>query len=158
MIKEKVKEFFIENKNNEIIIICIGTDANIGDCLAPLVGTLLKEKGIKNTVYGDLENPIHALNLIKKIDEIKLKHQNSKIIAIDACLSYDSEPGKILFDYKPISPGAGVDKKLPKVGDVSIKGIIGSSDVPFFNNNFRLGLVYKMASKITNILIESSEV
>ena len=56
------------------VIVCIGTDAVVGDCLGPLVGSLLKErlKG-KTYVFGTVESPVTAKNAVclcfESIDE-----------------------------------------------------------------------------------------
>ncbi|MEQ8197298.1 MAG: DUF1256 domain-containing protein, partial [Clostridiaceae bacterium] len=38
------------------VIICIGTDKCIGDCLGPLVGTLLEDTLVPIPVYGTLSS------------------------------------------------------------------------------------------------------
>lgn len=57
--------------NKDTIIICIGTDRCIGDCLGPLVGTILRYKNIPLKLYGTLDEPIHALNIEKTIKILK---------------------------------------------------------------------------------------
>ena len=84
--------FLKEEITTNTIIVCIGTDRCIGDCLGPLVGSMLEEKFFPLPVYGTIQNPIHALNLDDKLTYIKAKHPDSKIIGIDACLG---PPGKI---------------------------------------------------------------
>ena len=34
------------------VIVCVGTDGVVGDCLGPLVGTMLKEKNLPAFIYG----------------------------------------------------------------------------------------------------------
>ena len=62
-------------KLQPIVIVCIGTDRSTGDSLGPLVGTLLSEKTENSSssfhVYGTLDDPIHAMNLQEKLNEIK---------------------------------------------------------------------------------------
>ena len=67
----KIAEFLKKYIKPQTIIVCIGTDKCIGDCLGPLVGTLLKENSFPIPIYGTLADPIHALNLEKSIYEIK---------------------------------------------------------------------------------------
>ena len=55
-------------------------------------------------------------------------HPNSNIIGVDACLGDTENIGEIQARNYPIHPGKGVGKTLPKVGDVSIIGIVDSSD------------------------------
>ena len=77
-IAKGIKKFI----NNNTVIICIGTDKCIGDCLGPLVGTLLHESFLPLPIYGTISSPIHALNLDTNLKEINCKHPNSCIIGI----------------------------------------------------------------------------
>ena len=143
----KIAEFLKKYIKPQTIIVCIGTDKCIGDCLGPLVGTLLKENSFPIPIYGTLANPIHALNLEKSIYEIR---------SIDACLGDTNSIGEIHVRDFPIHPGKGVGKMLPDVGDVSIIGIIDSSDNSefFTSRSIRLNLIFEMAKVISNGLIQ----
>lgn len=133
------------------IIVCIGTDKCIGDCLGPLVGTLLEESSFPLPVYGTLNSPIHALNIDKRITEIKKLHPQATIIGIDACLGDSSSIGEIHIRDYPIHPGKGVGKSLPEVGIASIIGIVDSSDhAEFFTTRgIRLSLIFEMSKVIS---------
>lgn len=152
-ISKKMKKYI----KNDTIIICIGTDKCIGDCLGPLVGSFLIENNFPLPVYGTLESPIHALNIEEKLNYINKLHPNSNVIGIDACLGDESSIGEIHTRDYPIHPGKGVGKHLPEVGHQSIIGIVDSSDnaIFFTNRSIRLYLVMKIAKVITNALIYS---
>ena len=132
-----------------IIVLCIGTDRSTGDCLGPLVGYKLSSMARWQNifVYGTLENPVHAKNLHSTLDVIKANHRRPFIIAIDACLGSHERVGCIIVDKGPIVPGAGVNKKLPKVGDMYIIGIVnvGGFAEYLILQNTRLSLVMNMA-------------
>ena len=96
---KKIKENFIEEftkylyeerkKYFEIVFLCIGTDRIIGDCLGPLVGTMLQEKLEKYNVfniniYGNLKENICYTNIQNILKIINQKHQNACIIVVDA--------------------------------------------------------------------------
>lgn len=153
----EIAYFLKDYINKDTIIVCIGTDRCIGDCLGPLVGTLLKSKNFPLPVYGTISDPIHALNIDKKLNEIKLLHPYSNIIGIDACLGDSDSIGEIQARDYPVHPGKGVGKSLPNVGDTSIIGIVDSNDNDeiFNSNNIRLNLVLSMAKVITHALIHS---
>lgn len=160
LVNELSKELLkIINKSSDIVIVNIGTDKCIGDCLAPMVGTMLKENNFTFPVYGTIKEPIHAKNLEKRFNEIKVKHPNSLIIGIDACLG-DEETVKYiaLRDY-PISPGKGVGKTLPQVGDYSLIGIIGDSnnDFIFSSSGIRLDFIMDMAKVISKSLVKAEK-
>lgn len=137
------------------VIVCIGTDKCIGDCLGPMVGTFLKESFFPLPVYGTISTPIHALNIDSKLKEIKQKHPNATIIGIDACLGETKSIGEIHVRDYCIHPGKGVGKSLPQVGEASIIGIIDSSDnADFFTSrSIRLHLVMEMSKVISHALI-----
>ncbi|KEI83140.1 spore protease YyaC [Clostridium botulinum] len=142
--------------NKDTIIICIGTDRCIGDCLGPLVGTILRYKNIPLKLYGTLDEPIHALNIEKTIKNIKNSYPNSSIIGIDACLGDKDNIGQIQVRNFPIQPGKGVGKTLPKVGDCSIVGIVDSNencDI-FTSSNTRLSLILNIAKVIANSILQ----
>lgn len=136
-----------------IVFVCIGTDRSTGDSLGPLVGTLLEEKSISPFfIYGTLEDPIHAVNLSEKLQEIHSIHTHPYIIGIDACLGRMKSVGTLQVANGPVKPGAGVNKDLPEVGDMHITGIVNVSGFMefFVLQNTRLNLVLKMAKTIAN--------
>lgn len=136
--------------NKDTIVICIGTDKCIGDSLGPIVGTLIEKEELPITLYGTLDNPIHAVNLKEKLKNIKELHPSNFTIAIDACLGSKENTGKIQVKFGPIHPGKGVGKKLTSVGDVSIVGVvdtIGSSN-NISLHNIRLSFIMKLAEAI----------
>ena len=146
-----------EHINTNSIIIWIGTDKCIGDCLGPLVGTILKEDNFPLPVYGTLSEPIHALNIDERLNEIKKLHPNAHIIGIDACLGNEEDIGDIRVRNHAISPGKGVGKELPEVGETSIIGIVDTSEYSdlFFSRSIRLSFVMDMAKSISKILFDS---
>ncbi|WP_346886576.1 spore protease YyaC [Clostridium sp. UBA4395] len=150
-----LSNFLKDELNANTIIVCIGTDRCIGDCLGPLIGSMLEEKFFPLPVYGTISNPIHALNLDSKLSDIKLKHPDSKIIGIDACLGPPNKIGEIQVRDYPINPGKGVGKSLSPVGDISIIGIVDSSDIdePFTSRNIRLNLILEISKVITQGLV-----
>jgi len=142
----------------EVIIVCVGTDLVTGDSYGPLVGTLLEQKCIKNVhVYGTLEKPVHALNLVQTIQKIERDHPLCFTIAIDASLWKKDKIGYINITNSPLRPGAAVQKKLPVVGDCSIKGIVNAIGQPEYYalQNTRLHLIWKLAHLTVDCLSES---
>ncbi|MFT4417305.1 spore protease YyaC [Fredinandcohnia humi] len=143
----------LPKSNRPIIIFCIGTDRSTGDSLGPLIGSKMSEKGLSYFhVYGTLDEPIHAVNLIEKVDEINKQYSNPFIIGIDACLGRLKSVGVITIGEGPIKPGAGVNKELTPIGDMHITGIVNVSGFMefFVLQNTRLSLVMKIADTITN--------
>ncbi len=139
---------------DDTVIICVGTDKCIGDCLGPLVGSLLIENNFPFPVFGTLQSPIHALNIEERLQYINKIHPNSFTIGIDACLGENNSIGEIHIRDYPIHPGKGVGKYLPEVGNLSIIGIVDSSDssVFFTSRSIRLYFIMEMAKVISKAL------
>ncbi len=135
------------------VILCIGSDLSVGDSLGPVTGTKLKEKlaGLNCYVYGTLAKPITAHEVKYMNDFLRATHPESKIIAIDAAVGLAGDIGLIKLAKRAIKPGSGANKKLSKVGDVSIMGIVAERSM--FNYSLfsatRLNIVYKMAEIIS---------
>ena len=153
----ELAQFLVNYFDENTLIICIGTDKCIGDCLGPLIGTMLIEKNFPFPVFGTVSEPIHALNLDEKLSKIKKDYSNKKIIAIDACLGSQKDIGEIQIRNLPIHPGKGVGKILPEVGTLSIIGIVDSSEENelFSSKNIRLNFIFEMATVITNSLLHT---
>lgn len=149
---------FKESRCQEFVIINIGTDKCIGDSYAPLLGTMLEECNKINNihVYGTLDEPIHALNMHKKIENIKKNHPNAFFLAIDACLGKENDIGEIFLRDSSIKPGAGMGKKLPSVGHYSIIAIVDNADSDFINfkASIRLSFIRKLSLITFNKLVE----
>lgn len=141
-----------------LIIMCIGTDRSTGDSLGPLVGEKLKFLNRNDlSIYGNLENPVHAKNLNSVLGEINHNFKNPYIIAIDACLGSLQNVGNIIVESKSLTPGAALKKDLPTVGDLSITGVVNISGSLEFMvlQNTRLYTVMHLADIISKGLYHS---
>ena len=134
------------------VVLCIGSDRVTGDCLGPIVGQLLVERGANAFVYGTLERPVTALNLKDAVKHIYETHPDKKILAIDSSVGKLADVGKIRIAFGAIAPGSADGKKLPKVGDVSVTATVTDPHkTPLAA--VRLGTVYALAGRIAqNIL------
>ncbi|MBC7106522.1 MAG: spore protease YyaC [Firmicutes bacterium] len=137
--------------DSAVILLGIGTDRSTGDCLGPLVGSrvaALRQKLF--TVYGTLDEPVHAGNLREKLSEIHRRFRNPLVIAVDACLGSVENIGCINVGDGALRPGAGVNKNLPPVGHLHITGVVnvGGFMEYVILQNTRLNLVMRMADVI----------
>ncbi|MGI6513825.1 MAG: spore protease YyaC [Syntrophomonadaceae bacterium] len=136
---------------NRVIVLCIGTDANIADSLGPLVGTMLVEAGSLLPIYGTLDQPLHARNLKSRLELIQKDHPGFLELAVDASVGKKEEIGSIEIKNGGVHPGRALRKRLPQVGHISILGkveiyqSIRSAGQPGMG---RLGMVYRMAQVI----------
>lgn len=154
---------FYYYNSNELVILCIGSDRVTGDSLGPLIGYKIENHrkiytsnhrttGYSNLhLYGTLDNPVHAMNLKETIEEIKLTHPKSPIIAIDASLGNSKYIGCVTVGIGPLHPGTGVHKELPAVGDIYITGIVGTAGMleQMVLQTTRLSIVMSLADAIT---------
>lgn len=108
-----------------VVILCIGSDRYTGDALGPLIGSHL----IENTdciVYGTLDHPVHAGNLVETIHIINRQYHHPIIIAVDACLGKSNEIGNIEVWEGGLEAGIAVGNRLPCVGHISIIGVVNA--------------------------------
>ena len=113
---------------------------------------MLKDIHIPNVyIYGTLDNPVHAGNLKDTLDCISKKHEDTFVIAIDACLGASEHIGYLCIKDGPLVPGAAMKKNLPPVGDVNITGIVNMCG--FLDNlilqSTRLSVVMAMSNLIS---------
>lgn len=136
------------------VIVCVGSDLVIGDSLGPIAGTLLKQKtqGLNYFLYGTLSSPVTAKEIPYICKFLKETHKNSPIIAIDAAVGNAGDIGLIRFLDEPLQPGAGANKNLAEIGDVSVLGIVAEKSAANYSllNTTRLRLVYSMAEIISD--------
>ncbi|NLG87229.1 MAG: spore protease YyaC [Firmicutes bacterium] len=138
-----------------LVALCIGTDRSTGDALGPLTGSFLEELACPRLeVIGTLAQPVHATNLQETIHTLQERPIKPCIIAIDACLGKLESVGKISLAKGALSPGAGVNKDLPPVGDYHMVGIVNVSGFMehLVLQNTRLNLVYQMAGIIADAI------
>ncbi len=148
-----------ENSGENIappVIVCIGSDLAIGDSLGPITGSLLKYKtqGLGVFVYGTLAAPITAKEVKFLRPFLKETHAGSQIIAVDAAVGAEGDIGLIRLMDTPLYPGAGANKRLGAIGDISVLGIVAEKSVANYGllNTTRLNLVYSMAQIVSDAL------
>lgn len=139
------------------VVLCIGSDLAIGDSLGPICGTQLEEKkGNGIFVYGTLKRTVTAKEVRYMNDFLRDTHPQSPVIAVDAAVGDAGDIGLIKVTSCGIRPGLGANKRLGKVGDVGIMGIVAEKSVFNYSllNLTRLNLVYRMASLISDALAD----
>lgn len=121
------------NARKPLVFLCIGSDRATGDALGPLVGQniqdfKMKKRALSHTlfVYGSLTEPVHAMNLMDTVNHIYQDHSHPYIIAIDASLGIRKHIGYVTMGHGPLTPGVGVGKQLPAVGNAHITGIVNT--------------------------------
>ena len=143
---------------SEIVFLCIGSDRVTGDCLGPYVGYRLSQYQLPGiSVYGTLNQPVHAVNLEYMTDFITLHHPAALVIAVDASLGEKEHLGYVTIGNGSLYPGAAVQKELPPVGDIYITGIVNISGILEYLTlqTTRLSTVISLADTITQGILGS---
>lgn len=143
--------------DQEVVLVCVGTDRSTGDAFGPIVGSKLSNAyGVK--VYGSLDEPVHAVNLASTLESIHAQHRKPPfVLAIDACLGKFDHVGHIIVEEGPLRPGAGVKKTLPEFGDFTLTGVVNVCGFMeyFVLQNTRLGIVMRMTDIVVQALKNS---
>lgn len=138
------------------VVLCLGSDRFLQDCLGPMVGSALVEQGYPSYVYGTLDAPVFCQNLEHAYRFIKATHPTRKLLVIDASSTKAQERlGKIVLakDYRPLNP------KLQNVqlnADWFLFGVCST-----YNDTFpqiagaRLAIIQKLAETISNALLSA---
>ncbi len=154
----QIKQFLFatlqENKHvfNGHAILCIGSDRATGDALGPLVGKYIKSYcDPPPLMWGCLDNPVHAVNLVDHLEYISKHHPGVFVIAVDASLGKSSDVGTIEAGTGAIKPGKGVNKELPWTGNAYVRGIVnvGGFMEHMVLQSTRLSLVMRMSRIIS---------
>ena len=136
------------------VVVCVGSDLAIGDSLGPITGSMLKFKtqGLNIFLYGTLSAPVTAKEIRYMRTFLSETHAGSQILVIDAAVGAVGDIGLIKINDSPLKPGAGANKQLGTLGDISILGIVAEKSVANYGllNTTRLNLVYTMAEIISN--------
>lgn len=150
------QKHFDGNFNAPPVVVCVGSDLAVGDSLGPLVGSMLKHKtqGLGVFVYGTLSAPVTAKEIKYLRPFLHDTHPSSQVVAVDAAVGEAGDIGIIKLVQKPLFPGAGAQKKLGALGDISVLGIIAEKSLSNYAllNSTRLNLVYTMAQIISDAL------
>ncbi len=150
----KTKGAGIRSQTKPPVVVCIGSDLVIGDSLGPIVGSMLKFKtqGLHLFIYGTLAAPITAKEIDHMRTFLKETHEDSPVIAIDAAVGREGDIGLIKLHDSPLQPGAGANKKLGAIGDLSVMGVVSEKSIANYGllNTTRLNLVYTMSEIISD--------
>ena len=125
------------------VILCIGSDLAVGDSLGPVTGTMLTRlpSAGRGYLYGTLRQPVTAREARYLTPFLRRTHPGAPIIVVDAAVGAESDIGLIKVSDGGTRPGAGTNKFLPKVGDVSFSTALFQLT--------RLRVVYRMAEIVS---------
>lgn len=149
----------LENCLDNIVVrpvfICIGSDRHLLDSFGPLTGTMLQTCAPGLSVYGTLDNPLHAQNLLHGLKEARQQHPGHMMVAIDASVGREEELGWLQIRQGGLVPGKALAKNLPTVGQIAITGVV---DIRLGPRGLRptrhpgLALIYNMAALLSDTI------
>ena len=133
------------------VVVCVGSDLSIGDSVGPVCGSMLQQRKKSDLfIYGTLQNTVTANEVEYMHAFLRDTHPGAPIVVIDAAVGSAGDIGLIKLAEGGLQPGAGANKKLRRLGDVGIYGIVAEKSL--FNyallNLTRLKLVWQMADRI----------
>lgn len=137
------------------VVLCIGSDLAVGDSLGPITGTMLQKRGdYRGFLYGSLKVPVTAKEVRYVESFLRKTHPQSKIIAVDAAVGDEADIGLVKVVAGPLRPGAGANKRLGRIGDVSVLGIVAKKTAFSYSllNLTRLNMVYSMADSVSGAI------
>ena len=128
-------KFNIDRDFSEIVILCIGTDKLIGDCVGPMVGQkLINDWQSKNNdnikkkeivILGNMERTLNYKNAENIIKQVNKNCNMPFIIAIDTALSKISTTQKIYVNNGSLTIGNSLGRKLLFKSHINIKCVVG---------------------------------
>ena len=135
----------------DYVVLCIGSSDVVSDSLGPQIGSLLTSRpGTRVMIYGTNDVNVNAGNLSM--------HPGKKIFVVDAAVGDSTEVGCVQLIEGGIVPGAATNRVLPKVGDISLIGVVSMRGAKnFYASHFdRVSLVKKMAEVIANSIAKAA--
>lgn len=133
------------------VVVCVGSDLSIGDSVGPVCGSMLARRKTRDLfIYGTLQNTVTAKEVDYMHAFLRDTHPGLPVVVVDAAVGGAGDIGLIKLAEGGLQPGAGANKKLRKLGDVGIYGIVAEKSL--FNyallNLTRLKLVWQLADRI----------
>ena len=106
-------------------MVCVGSDKISGDALGPMVGTMLRRRGLPCPVYGVEGESVNGVNLAEYRGFLQRYHRGVPIIAVDAAVGRPDEIGSIKYRLGGVQAGGAMGRSEPPLGDLAILGVVG---------------------------------
>ena len=155
---------------SHIIILCVGTNKLVGDCVGPIVGNklarLLKQSN-NIIIYGNMKSTLNSKNARLIINKIFKDYSNPFIITIDAALGQKELINKVIINTGNIQIGNSIGHNISYFSHINIKAVVGEYKQTIEENIYTLKNVnrnkinkvsnqityevYKMLERINNV-------
>lgn len=150
-----MKNVVEKKREKKVVFVCIGTPRIVGDSLGPLVGDMLRARGVHAYVYGTTRRPITALNLHGYRKMLETYHRGDTIVAIDATMGAPEDVGTIKISENGLRPAGAFRKNAGRLGDIGIMAIVGErdGDMLFQLKTTDAEFVRSLASDVSELLL-----
>ena len=140
----------LPDMDNEIIVLCIGSNKIYGDSLGPRTAEKLTLINNDCIIYGNMRKSINGNNLAGYVSMLRSRHPDAVIVAVDACLTTHTEDvGLVKLLPYGVNAGKAVKQDALPVGEISVIGIVGeyNSDVYATLNSVSPALMDELVEK-----------
>lgn len=131
------------------VFLCVGSNKVVCDSFAPFVGSILIKNNIDAYVYGNLKNPINAINLDYYIALLNKNHKEDFVVVLDTRLVENKKLG-LSFEKGNLEVAALSLKR--KVGDYHLTLDIPLDNIEKVNLDFVIKYAITAYNKLKEIL------
>lgn len=149
---KEIKTYYKNNGKSDLIILNIGSSAVIEDSVAPLVGSMLKNKSLNMKIYGNLDEQITISNIADYIHYIK-KYSDAFIIVVKSSECSKDDIGTVKI--KPSTSfqfGNNITDIETSIGDIIISATTSDTKSKLLSKTIDIKIIYKMAEDIADII------
>ena len=145
------------NAFSDIIILCVGSNKVVGDCIGPIVGQKLNKLLQNNEsihVYGDMEKTLNLKNAEPIIKKALYEYANPFIITVDSALGRQEMVKKIVVSSGEIKIGNSLGRSINYDSHINIKGVVGEYKNTIDENMETLKLVKpELVMRLSEIVV-----
>ena len=142
-------------KDSTPVLLCLGTDRVLADCLGPIVAEKLRGQNYPSFVYGGLKAPITSQNCNRASAFIRAVHSDETLLVVDSMITdKQSRLGEIVISDSYM----GLNKENTPIAPIYIYGITSKRNSRSLLAQSRLFLISVMAEIISSSLMEISNI
>lgn len=157
---QKQMNSYMYQNFSEIVILCVGSNKIIGDCIGPMVGQMLKNilKEEKNIIiYGNMKETLNFKNARQVIENVFEIYKKPFVITIDSALGTKEMLENIIISTGWMKIGNSLGRSICYYSHINIKGVVGKKKNTLRENIETLKkvnptLVIELSETITNTL------
>lgn len=148
---------YTKQKFSHVILLCIGTNKLIGDCIGPMVGQMLKQETRKKDIiiYGNMMETVNFKNAKQTIEYILKKYERPFLITVDSALGTEETIKQIIVSKGIIKIGKSLGRSICYYSHINIKGIVGENKNTIQDNIETLRMVKpELVMELSNKMVQ----